>query len=114
MLLGCGRECQRADRREGRTSGQRQQGDYLWWMLLAWQPKRQQREKDKEEVRIGPETGVGRGQPRRTGAGHSGSERLLSAFTPASVPSRLTPNPDLTTDDTSKDSHRSEPTSSIL
>lgn len=48
-------------------SRRKQHGDYLWVLLLAWQPERQQREKDKEEVRTGPGIRAERGRPRRTG-----------------------------------------------
>lgn len=56
LLLCCPRAAgaKGTERAQGRTSGRRQQGDYLWAFLLAWQPEGQQREKDKEEVRISP------------------------------------------------------------
>lgn len=47
---------EKAQRRESR---QRQQGGYLWALLLAWQPEGQQRQKDKEEVRTNPGIAVG-------------------------------------------------------
>lgn len=63
----CRGEHRGAESREGRASRRRQRGDYLWVLLLAWQPERQQREKDKEEVRIGPGIREGQVWLRRTG-----------------------------------------------
>lgn len=74
---GTGWDCRRRHHRRGpgaagaggtgQSSGQRQLGDYLWALLLAWQPRDSREKRTEEEVRTNPGTTVG--LPLRAWAG---------------------------------------------